>query len=121
MQLILVLLAIAWIIAGLLLVVMTESVRKVMRKILKGKNLKRWSLFPVILGAIFVWKSSSVSVPWVAVLLGLLALAKGLFFLLSPENKGKAFIDWWMNASQKFLRGWGVVSFLLGALVLLIL
>ena len=121
MRLILILLSILWIVAGVLLFILTDAMRQICRNLLKIKNLKPFSVLAIIAGIVFIMASSLVSVPWVAILLGLLAIAKGLFFIFAPQKKVKAFFDWWLNASNGIYRSWGIMAFLLGVLILLML
>ncbi len=121
MRLILILLGVFWIIAGVLLVVLTEAFVDALRKIFKLKNVKAFGIISLLFGIIFIKGASLVSIGWVAVLLGLLSFAKGIFFLFGPEKKIKSVIDWWLNASKKIYKSWGVVVFLLGVLLLLML
>jgi hypothetical protein len=123
MALLVALLGILWIIIGSLMVILTDAVREVMHTLLKQKNLdyRALSVLAIIIGAIFILSSGSVSVPWVIITLGILSIAKGLFFVFAPEKKAKALLDWWLGASSNLLKSWGVVVFLLGVLLLLII
>ncbi len=120
-ELILILLAILQIIAGVLMFIFTDAAKEILRNILKEKNLKAISVLPVVVGILFLAGSPLVSRPWITVLLGMFAIAKGLFFIFGQKRDAKALIDWWMGASNNVYKSWGVVSFLLGVLLLLIL
>ncbi len=121
MKIIMVLLAIFWIVLGVLLLMLTDTVKEVFRNLLKRKNIKTLSIASLVIGVVLILGSSLVSVPWIAIALGILGLLKGLFFMFGPEKKTTALIDWWLKATNNIYRSWGIVSFLLGVLLLLIL
>ena len=73
------------------------------------------------MGLVLIFGSSTVSVPWVSVALGILAMLKGLFFILGPKKKTKALIDWWLNAPSNIHKTWGLAAFLIGVLLLVII
>lgn len=121
MGILLTILGVFWIIVGVLLFIFTDATKEIMRNLLKQKNLKPFSILPLLVGIVLIFGSSLVSMPWVTILLGLLALLKGLFLMFGPQGKVKSIIDWWLGTSNHLLRSWGVVMFLLGVLLLLIL
>lgn len=120
-ELTLILLAILQIIAGVLMFIFTDAAKEILRSIMKEKNLKVLSVLPVAVGILLLAGSPLVSTPWITVMLGILAIAKGLFFIFGQKRDTRALIDWWMGASNNVYKSWGVVSFLLGVLLLLIL
>ena len=121
MKILLILLGVFWVVMGVMLVILTDAIKEVLRNLLKQKNLKLLSVLPFIVGIILISSSSLVSLPWITVTLGVLAILKGLFFAFGPVDKTKPLIDWWLNASSPLLKSWGVVVFLLGVLILLII
>ena len=121
MRLIIMLFGILYIIIGMLFVVFTESTKEVLRNLLKGKKVQSLSIISLAVGMLFIMGSRVVDAPWVLVLFGLLGIAKGAFFMFAPEKKTKPFIDWWLNASMGIHKCWGIVAFLMGILLLLIL
>lgn len=121
MRIFLILLAIFYIIVGGMLFIQTNKAKGFFRKLLKEKNVKTLSIVPLVVGLLLIWGSSFVSVPWFVILLGILGILKGLFFILGPEKKIRPLIDWWLNASDSVYKSWGVVAFLIGVLLLLIL
>ncbi len=121
MRIILALLGVFWIVAGFLIFIFTDASREILRNILKKKNLLLFSALAFIVGILFIFGAGVVSIPWLAILIGFLAMLKGFFFALAPEKKVMGFIDWWLNASNAAYRSWAVVAFLFGILILLIL
>ncbi|MEE8360414.1 MAG: hypothetical protein V3S04_05745 [Candidatus Omnitrophota bacterium] len=123
MKLLLILLAILWIIVGVLLVILTDATREIFRNLLSKKNLnlKALAIISFVVGALLILGSSAVDTPWALILLGLIGVAKGLFFTFAPKKNAMAVINWWLNAPNRLLRIWGTVAFCVGAIFLLIL
>lgn len=121
MRLILMLLGVSLIIEGVLLYIFTDASRDFLRILFRQKNIRPLAVIDVAAGILLLLGSSAVSAPWITTLLGIAAAGKGLFLILAPEKKSRPMIDWWINASGSVFRSWGVVAFLLGILILLIL
>ncbi|MCG2675960.1 hypothetical protein L6304_02070 [bacterium] len=103
-----------WTIAGIFLLVAAAKAKKLYNRLLKGKNLKTISFIPLIVGILLVYSASSSDLPWFVNTIGLLALAKGLFFIFASEKKAKPFVDWWLKASLGIYRLGGLVAIALG-------
>jgi uncharacterized membrane protein HdeD (DUF308 family) len=69
-------------------------------------------------GVLLFLSASSSSQSGFIVVLGVLSLAKGALFLLSPQKKGKMFINWWFSAPRKAHQACGVIVIVLGIMVL---
>ena len=108
------LLAGVWTIAGIFLLVAAAKAKKLYHRLLKGKNLKAISFVPLIAGVLLVYSASSSDLPWFVITIGLLALAKGFFFIFTPEKKTKPLVDWWLKASLSIYRLGGLVALALG-------
>lgn len=121
MRLTLMLLGVVLIIEGVLLYIFTDASRDFLRSLLRQKNMKLLAVIDVIAGLLLLLGSPAVSAPWITTILGIAAIGKGVFLILAPEKRSKPLIDWWINASSSLFRSWGVVAFLLGILILLIL
>lgn len=121
MKLLLILLAAYWVVIGVLLVILTEAARDRFKKFLKKRNMKRFSIVPILVGVLLIWGSSLVTRPWITVLLGIISIAKGLFFMFGQEKKVHDTIEWWLKADKKVLKASGVFAFVLGVILLLIL
>ena len=103
-----------WTIAGLFLLVAAAKAKKLYNRLLKSKNLKAMSFIPLIAGVLLVYSASSSDLPWFVNTIGLLALAKGVFFIFVPEKKAKSFVNWWLEASLGIYRFGGLVALALG-------
>lgn len=121
MKLIMILLGILYIVIGFMFFVLTEASKEALKTLLKRKNLRLFSFVPIIFGIMLILGSSLVTAPWFVIILGMLGILKGLFFIFGPEKKMKPLIDWCLNASDNFYKVWGVAAFLLGVILLLML
>lgn len=121
MTILVILLAIVWIIMGVLFVILTDASKQIIANLVKQKNVNFLSLLSIIIGIVLILGSPSANMPWVIAILGMLAICKGLFFMLGPKKKTRAFIDSWLNAPVKIHRIWGIAAFLFGVMLLLIL
>ncbi|NQT06025.1 MAG: hypothetical protein HQ575_00625 [Candidatus Omnitrophica bacterium] len=121
MRILLILLAMIWIVAGVLMFIFTDAFKEVMRNLLKQKKFKLFAVLSFLVGVILMLGSSVVNAPWVAVLFGVLAIAKGVFFMFGPKKKADELISWWLNASNNAYKVWSIAAFLFGVILLLIL
>lgn len=103
-----------WAMAGIFLLVAADKAKKLSDRLFKGKNLKAMSFIPLIAGVLLIYSASSSRLPWFVNTIGLLALAKGLFFIFAPEKKAKPLVDWWLEASLGIYRLWGLIALALG-------
>jgi len=107
-----------WIMCGTLMVFATRVMREDYCSKLKVRDPRIWGPVPIIVGVLFLLSASSSSQVTFIVVLGLLALSKGLLFLFGPRQKVKKMIDWWFESSDKVCRVWGILCMALGIAVL---
>jgi uncharacterized protein YjeT (DUF2065 family) len=103
-----------WTIVGLFSLVAAAKAKKLYNRLLKGKNLKAISFIPLIGGVLLTFSARSSRLYWFVIIIALLALAKGFFFIFAPEKQAKSFVDWWLNASLSIYRLGGLVALTLG-------
>jgi uncharacterized protein YjeT (DUF2065 family) len=101
-----------WTIAGIFLLVVPAKAKEISNKLVK--NLKAMSFIPLIAGILLIFSARSSRLYWFVIVIGLLALAKGFFFIFSPEKKAKPLVNWWLKASLGIYRLWGLVALALG-------
>ena len=109
---------VVWIVFGTLMVFSVGAFREKYASIVKGVDHRVWSPLGLAAGVLFILAAPSSAQPAFIVILGLLALVKGLLLLLGPREKVKSMIVWWLEASDQVYRIWGVFAFLLGVVVL---
>lgn len=115
----LVVVGVFWVIVGTLTVFSTDFIRKKFFSKFKNMDYKKWAYLPVAMGILFLISVPASRARIYISILGILALIKGFYALLGPQDKIKKLINWWMNANNSMYKLWGVVIIILGVLVLI--
>ncbi|UCF72386.1 MAG: hypothetical protein JSW35_09400 [Deltaproteobacteria bacterium] len=112
--------AILWIAVGTLLVVYTEGTVGVLKKLLLIERVRILAILPIVFGIILIAGAFAYTgIFWLCLVLGLLALIKGVYLLMGPLSQIKGLIDWWFTrASGSIIRLCGLVVFLLGIAII---
>ncbi|NLI34073.1 MAG: hypothetical protein GX422_15025 [Deltaproteobacteria bacterium] len=120
MRLFLILFSLLWIALGATIVLHTGRARGRLKEMILGVNVRLWAALAVLLGMIFLVAAFAVQeVFWLALVLGILALAKGVYFAVSPLQQVRSLLEWWSDrATETTIRLWGLVSFTLGVMLL---
>jgi len=116
MKIALYIIAILWVISGTFLVIYTESTRKFLKKVFLTANTKLLSLLPFVVGLVLVVGAFfNRGMFWLVFIIGLLAVFKGVYFLMAPQQQAKALLEWWfMSASPRTIRFFGLITFFIG-------
>ena len=111
--------SVIWIAAGVFLILYTERYRDFSKKMFPTDKIKVWAVVPLffgvdlVLGAFF-----EKEVFWIAFILGLIALLKGVYLIVGPPAQVKKFLDWWFEkASDRIIRLSGLIIFFLGTAI----
>ncbi len=107
-----------WIMAGALIILKTEMVRRKFFDKLKMAIPKKLGPIPIIVGGLLILSAHASSQDIIIFILGVLAVLKGVFFMAAPEEKVKRLIDWWLAGSDRMYKGWGIFMMLLGVFIL---
>lgn len=120
MTFVLIVLSLVWIIAGTSLILDTEKTRGLFPGLVTGENIRPLAVVALILGVSLVFGSfASARHFWVPFLVGLLAIAKGVYLLRAPRARVEALLHWWASrADKRTLRLWGIVALILGSALL---
>ena len=112
-------LALFWIAMGTLFILYTEGSRRVLRNLM-GKMRSRYVGFmPMVVGVLLMISARESGAFWFIFILGLLAVGKGIYFLLAPHGQTEALLSWWFESAQdRTYRFWGLIMVLLGMVVL---
>lgn len=110
--------ALVYIMFGTLLLFATGFTRDRYVSKLKINDPRKWSPLPLVAGLLFLLAASSSSQSSFIIVLGLLALLKGLLFLFGPQEKVKSTIEWWLQGSDKTYKVGAVVVISLGIAIL---
>lgn len=103
---------------GIFLILLTRFVKNWSTKLLSIKNYRPWGVISIIVSILLFLASPFSRLNLLIVLLGLGALFKGLFFILTPYDKAKFFVNWWISLSEGNFRILGVVVLILGILII---
>ncbi|MFH1674294.1 MAG: hypothetical protein ABIF87_12835 [Pseudomonadota bacterium] len=107
-----------WVMGGTLIVFNTELVRRRFFDKIKTTSPKKLSPVPIIVGGLLILSASASSQDIIIFIIGVLALLKGVLFLMAPEEKVKVFIDWWLSGSDQMYKGLGIFMTILGTFIL---
>ena len=111
------LVSVLWIATGSAMVLHTGKVREFLRWFAEEANLRIWggsiALFGVLLAIASFWSG----VVWFLFILGILIIAKGVFFLVGNEETVRALLTTWLGISEAGLRLWGLIFVVTGAAV----
>ncbi|HIC91252.1 MAG TPA: hypothetical protein EYP21_04165 [Syntrophaceae bacterium] len=104
-----------WIALGTFSVLYTEKARKTLTGLIEGGNPKILAVIPLIIGLLLVISIKSSSHLLYPLILGVLAIAKGLYFIFGKRETTDALIKWWLkDVSETTYRFWGIVAIVLG-------
>ena len=109
---------VVWIMFGTLMLFATQLIRQKFYHRLQAHDPRKWSFLPIAVGVLLWFAASSSSQVTFIVVLGLISLAKGVFFLFAPQPKVRKITDWWFQATDKTHKVWGVAAIVLGIAVL---
>ena len=109
------LMSIYFIIAGITLILYTDWLRRLLQRMLSGINLRWIFPLPLIIGFLLIFSKGLTPYPWIIVIIGTLALVKGVYFLLSPKKQMDTLVNWWAYRAQDITyRLWGLIILILG-------
>ena len=113
--------SIIWIAAGVFLILYTERTKEFSKDLFAAGKLKRWAVVPLFFGVVLVIGAFfHKGVSWVAFILGVLALLKGIYLIVGPPMQVRKLVDWWLDqASDRTIRLSGLIIFFLGSALFL--
>jgi hypothetical protein len=112
--------AVLWLVAGTLLILYTEGTRAFLKRVFLGDSVRWMAVFPLLLGLLLVVGAFFYQeLFWLALVLGILALLKGVYAAVGPSSQVKGILEWWFNQADDItIRLWGLISFTLGIALL---
>ena len=112
--------AILWIVIGVFIILYTERTMKILKKLFFTEKVRALSIVPIIFGIVLVIGAFvCTQVFFLSLVLGVLALLKGLYLIMGPMPQIKRLMDWWLNkASTSYIRLCGLIIFVLGIAIL---
>lgn len=119
MTVLLYIISIIWIAVGVFLIIYTERYREVSKNVFSTDKLKVWAVVPLLFGAVLVVGAFfRREVFWLAFILGLIALLKGVYLIVGPSAQVRKLVEWWFEkASDRTIRLFGLIIFFLGSAI----
>ena len=120
MTVLLYIISVIWIAAGVFLIIYTERYREFSKKMFPTDKLKVWAVVPLLFGVVLVLGAFfEREVFWLAFILGLLALLKGVYLIVGSSAQTKKLVEWWFGkASDRIIRLSGLIIFFLRSAIL---
>jgi hypothetical protein len=103
-----------------MLTIYTEGTRAFFKRAFLGDSVRWMAVFPLIFGLLLlVGAFSHPELFWLALVLGILAITKGVYGFVGPSSQVKRVLAWWCNqADDSTIRFWGLITFTLGIALL---
>ena len=112
-------LGILYIAVGTLFLVVPEIIRKKWIAKIKNAPTKKISVIPIVLGVLLLLAAPYNKYVLLIILLGLLALAKGIAGIVATEKIEKIHNWLFEKANRNIYRIWGIAIIVLGSVVLM--
>jgi hypothetical protein len=103
---------------GVLMILFPEKLKAKVGCLLTWKNYKPLGIIAAIVGLILFVLSGNSKLGLFLVLIGVLSLTKGLFFIFASHDKVKFTINWSVSLKDDYYRLWGIIAFAVGMLLL---
>ena len=113
MQWVLYLIGAMWIAFGCCAILYTDELRSMLRQWMEKINPKLLAIGPAVVGLLLVIAGAASNHTWFVRLIGLAAIAKGVFIYLNPNNK-------WSTLSETFLTEVSDQTYRLSGIILII-
>jgi hypothetical protein len=115
MDWILYIIAVIWVALGSLVVIYTTGTRKAFKDAFIKMNPRLIALLPLLVGFLLIAGAKASSHFWPVLILGILGLAKGAVFLMSPPERLDVWMKWWfLDMSEAAFRLWGLIAVIFG-------
>jgi len=120
MKIVLYFIAIAWIAYSVLLIIYTKKTRRYFKALFHTEHIKLLALIPLVVGVILaVGAFYYREVFWLSFILGVIAIAKGVYLFIAPSQQAKIFLEWWFEkADDSTARLFGLFTFIIGSAML---
>jgi len=113
------LVSVVLVVVGVVLVLYTDWMRESLKAVLFQKRFRFLSSIPLAFGILLIISAGWSEIFWLVFLLGVIALAKGLYLLFGSRVNIERALHWWLDkASNQLYRLSGVISLVLGMALL---
>lgn len=104
-----------WIASGGFLILYTDQYREVMGKVTERMGRVPMSLTAAVIGLLLLLSARGSLNAGVIVVIGILAMAKGVVFFLNPNRIFEKTLQWWLeDAADQTYRLAGIIALILG-------
>jgi len=111
--------SIAWIASGGFLILYTDRYREVMGKVTGRMGRVPMAVTAAVIGLLLVLSARGSLNAGVIVVIGILAMAKGVVFFLNPNRIFEKTLRWWLeDAADQTYRLAGIIALILGTALL---
>jgi len=84
----------------------------------KGNYLKIGGIIAILVGIIFLIAAPGCRLAWLITILGIWSIIKGILLLVVSREKLFAYLDWWQSKPSSALRILGVITIIIGGLLI---
>ncbi len=107
-----------YIVSGVCFILYTSQSREYTSILVKKVDRRILSVLVIIIGLLLIASSFYDRFLWVIVVIGVLALIKGTFILLSPVSLYNKMIDWYLNkTTDQTYRFFGIIILIIGTAI----
>jgi uncharacterized protein YjeT (DUF2065 family) len=119
MRWILFIISLLWISAGSCLILYTSQSRDFLKKAFGGIDPEVLSIIPIVIGILLVGAAYYSAAFWTIIIIGLLAIGKGLLLIFNPGKTADRLTTWFFQeASDNAFRLFGIFAIILGTALL---
>ncbi len=107
-----------YIVSGVCFILYTSQSREYTSILVKKVDRRILSVLVIIIGLLLIASSFYDRFMWVIVVIGILALIKGTFILLSPVSLYNKMLDWYLNkTTDQTYRFFGIIMLIIGTAI----
>ena len=105
--------------SGSIYILYTEKIKKTFSPVFRNFNPKLLSILPLIVGALLILSAFQSFNSWFIIVLGLIAIIKGLLLIIIPGSLYDQIVNWYFDkASDMTLRFFGILSVIIGTAIM---
>ncbi len=104
---------------GCCTILYTVETKKIIKRIVKGIDLRILSILQLVTGILFLLSASACRFPWVIRFIGFISLFEGVLAFTNPNNLYDKILDWYFDSlSDQTHRLFGIIALIFGTVVL---
>ena len=108
-----------WIAIGCCTILYTEKTKDVVKRIVRGVDLRILAALPLIAGVLFLLSAPVCRFPWVIRFIGFMSLIEAMLAFFNPGNVYDRLMDWYVDSlADQTHRLLGIITIILGTAIL---